>query len=103
MKSTKAYEILKSLEDVLRKLIEDDLSQITPNWWDERIPEEIRKKTESRKEKSESGGFPRGQNYSIISYIDFPDYEKIITQTDNWENVFKRIFRDEISIAGKFL
>lgn len=102
MKPSKAYEIIKNLEDSLRKLIEDELSQISSNWWEERIPEKIREKAENRKLNSESNVFPRGQNYPKISYVDFPDYEKIITDENNWMDVFQTIFGDEISIAGKF-
>jgi len=51
MKSSKAYEIIKELEENLRKLIEGELSQISLNWWEGRTPEKIIERAEKRKQK----------------------------------------------------
>jgi len=91
------YELLKQLELDLRKLIEEKLSKISKRWWKERIPPDIRKNAEERKKKEERlwPWIQPGRDYSLIHYINFSEYSKIITRKDNWKDVFKDIFKDE--------
>jgi tetratricopeptide (TPR) repeat protein len=85
------YIRLYFLEKTLRRLVVDCLEKLTNDWWKQRIPKDVRDKAEERKNKSERAPYP-GPNLHPIWYIDFPDYAKIITRKDNWQEVFKPIF-----------
>lgn len=95
------YLTLKKLEQAFREFIQRKLSTLSKNWWNERVPEDVRKNAEQRKKKNESpwswvaGGSP------LIDYIDFTDYAKIITRRDNWNNVFRDIFHNREELLSK--
>ena len=48
------YDVLIGLEHALRGHIVRKLASLTPNWWKERIPEDVRKNAEDREAKRES-------------------------------------------------
>jgi len=98
-KKSNPYETLKKLEDDLRILISSELSKISQQWWKQRIPGDVKQNAKNRKEKEEKRGIK--SRHSLIYYVDFTDYAKIITRSDNWEDVFKYIFHDKNAIAVK--
>ena len=88
-----AYESLKHLEFSLRISIEKALSEISADWWNERIPNDVKQNAENRKRRNEKQWpWTAVDNLQVIHYIDFPDYAKIITRRDNWNAVFEKIF-----------
>lgn len=89
-----AYELVRKLEGALRGLIEESLSRVSPNWWNERVPDDVRERSEKRKQQS-------GTGLHLIQYVDFPDYLKIIRRKDNWRDTFHKVFKDEESISVK--
>jgi len=95
------YLLLKNLEEKIRKFLEQELSELTPQWWKQRIPGDVKENAEERKQKDERRKNWDYKKQPLISYIDFTDYEKIITQKNNWNDVFKDVFHDKISISGK--
>lgn len=95
------YDILSNLENSLRKLIEDELSKLTSKWWKQRIPDDVKENSREKKETDQQRGYQQTENHPLISYVDFGDYEKIIIRNDNWEDVFKNIFRDKNAISVK--
>jgi hypothetical protein len=97
-----AYELLRQLEESLRKLIEKTLSSISSDWWIERVPGDVKTNAEDRKQKNDrQWPWLTGTNLHPIYYVDFPDYVKIIRKKDNWHDVFVRVFKDEESISVK--
>ena len=95
------YVLLKKLEEKIRQFLEQELSELSSQWWKQRIPGDVKENAEKRKEKDEQR---KNWNYTkqpLISYIDFTDYEKVITQKNNWEDVFQHIFRDKPAISSK--
>ncbi len=89
-----AYGLLRKLEGSLRGLIEESLSRVSSNWWNERIPGDVRERAEKRKQQS-------GTSLHPIQYVDFPDYLKIIKRRDNWRDAFLKVFKDEESVSVK--
>jgi len=85
---------LDELENSLRRCIKSKLEEISKIWWIERIPPDIRKKAEERREKEDLAR-------ELIQYIDFTDYVKIITRRDNWREVFQQIFKEQELIISK--
>ena len=95
------YLLLKNLEENIRQLIEEELSKNNPHWWKQRIPRDVKETAEERKQKDEKRKIWDYDEQPLISYIDFTDYEKIITKNDNWNDVFQDIFHDKTAISAK--
>ena len=100
-KSESNYLLLKNLEEKIRQFIEQELSEFTSQWWKQRIPGDVKENAEERKQKDERRKNWDYKKQPLISYIDFTDYEKIITQKNNWKDVFQYVFHDKIAISGK--
>jgi len=96
-----AYDLLKNLEQTIRKLIEVELSKTNDRWWKELVPGDVKQNAESRKNKDESRKNWKYDSQPLINYIDFTDYAKIIIQKNNWKEVFKFIFHDKDKINLK--
>jgi len=88
------YIRLYYLEKTLRRIVVEQLSKIDEKWWLRRVPEEIRQYAERRK-REEMEKLVRTQDFHPIWYVDFTDYVAIITRRDNWNEVFKSIFRNK--------
>jgi hypothetical protein len=96
------YDTLQSLENSLREFISKELSKITPDWWIQRVPADVRQHAEDRKAKDEKlWPWHHEKNLPLIYYVDFPDYIKIITRKDNWKDVFAPIIRDKDAVSTK--
>jgi len=96
------YKILQKLETKLRECIQTQLETVSKNWWKERVPNDVREKAELRKAKNEQQWpWHTSKDLQPIFYVDFTDYVKIITRRDNWEQVFKEIFKDRETISVK--
>ena len=102
-KPIEEYELLRMLENDLRKIIERELSRISSKWWIERIPPDVRENAERRKSKEEYlwPWLKPSEKYSPIMYINFSEYSKIICLRNNWREVFKDIFKDEDLIKSR--
>lgn len=85
------YIRLYILEKTLRQFIITQLSEISENWWRERVPGDVWKEAENRK-KEEEQRLVYSLDLHPIWYVDFYDYVKIVTRDDNWNDVFKKIF-----------
>ena len=89
------YLRLKRLEEAFRGHIVGKLSALTPEWWMQRVPDDVRSNAERRKVARESmWPWHEGQDLSLIHYVDFADYSKIICRKDNWREVFSGTFGD---------
>lgn len=100
--SSSNLEILKRLETVLRQYIIRKLGELTPDWWNELIPNQIRLRAERRKASRERvWPWLLDKEYVLVEYLSFPDYKEIILQPDNWERVFKDTFHDSTSLSVK--
>lgn len=96
------YLILQKLEISLRKCIQKKLSDYSTNWWKERIPRDVRANAARRKMKNEAQWpWYKKSELSLIHYVDFTDYQKIITKRDNWRAKFKTIFKDKVILTAK--
>lgn len=91
-----AYPILQKLETALRTCIETELSKIPKDWWKHRIPGDVKGEAESRKAKNERPWpWILKADLHPIHFVNFSDYRKIITRSDNWRDVFEKIFKDK--------
>ncbi len=89
------YLILQNLEKTMRTHLVGKLSALTPNWWAERVPADVREAAEQRMiHRQASWPWYAGENVDPIEYVDFADYAKIISRRDNWRDAFEAMFRD---------
>jgi len=89
------YRLLRGVENVLREIISRELSAITANWWNERIPPDVRDTSRLRKDQDESPWpWMEGKQYPAHYYMSFADYSKVISRKDNWREGFQNVFRD---------
>jgi hypothetical protein len=96
------YLLLKRVEETLRGHIVSSLSALTPNWWTERVPDDVRLNAERRRE-AQAVMWPwyEGQTLPLMHYVDFADYSKIITRRDNWRDTFAGTFGDAELLRAK--
>lgn len=94
------YEIFYCLEIFIRQLIEERLQEENPqNWWKEKIPEEIRKDAEKRKEQEKAEGVtPRSDK--MLAYTNFGELSQIIEK--NWD-LFSDLFSDNLAALKKIM
>lgn len=99
---SEAYQLLRSLENTLRELIQEKLASIDGNWWETRVPQEVRKEA-SRRKSTDERLYPWHvqKDLPLIYYVDFSDYAKIILLDKNWNQVFRDVFKNKLFILTK--
>ena len=94
------YEIFFCLENAVRNLIEERLSERKgQNWWDISVQEKIRKAAVDLRAKEEKNKYHAQRNTSLIGYTMFGNLGQIIIF--NWEN-FSDLFPDQHWISSRF-
>ena len=101
-KELEPAEVLQSLENMLRRFIETELSKGGADWWDNRIPSEVRGRAVKRKQTRELvwPWYPPTST-NVVDYLDFSDYKKIILDPANWREAFARFFGNQSFIEVK--
>ena len=95
-----AHDRLMRFETRLRKFIDEQMTAaFGEKWVKQRVPEPIRKDWEQKKQNAKDAGEPERP---LIAYADFSDYVPIITRNDNWEAVFKPLFRRQTFVQESF-
>lgn len=94
------YEIFYCLEVFIRDLISERLNEEDPKgWWKNKIPEEIRKDAEKRREQERAEGVtPRSDD--ILAYTNFGELSQIIEK--NWD-LFGEHFSDNLKGLKKIM
>lgn len=83
------YEVFYSLETTIRRFIGDSLADVEgDNWWDTRVPQQVKTKAEAlQKKERDSGITPRSQE--PLDFTTFGELGEIIKT--NWD-VFEAVF-----------
>ena len=88
-------QILDYFEGAMRGFIVERLSG-TDNWWDSCIPPEIREEAARRYAGAKKiNDVLNKPDYSMVEYINFDGYGRIITRRDNWRDHFEGVFGDK--------
>lgn len=88
-------QVLNYFETVLREFITERLSN-TENWWNACIPPEVREDTTKRYEAAKkSNDLLNKQDYTLMQYLNFDNYGRIIARRDNWRNYFEEVFLEK--------
>ena len=95
-----AYDRIGRFETHIRRFIDEEMQKaFGANWIKHQIPGEMRQQWLSRRQIALANG---ESEWPLIAYADFTDYVKIILRKDNWETVFKPIFRAKSSVQESF-
>ncbi len=97
-----AYVVLSEFEDEFRTFLEETLRHAQKNW-EERIPKDV---LERLKERQNDARIRRKTTYSLLHYIDFPNYLSIILhRTDSFSNwdIFEPYFVSIGWIKGRLI
>jgi hypothetical protein len=100
--SKEDYADLNELETSLRQYVEKQMSKISPKWWKERIPRDVQELSEQRKKGNEECSWPwygKGSE-SLMCYIDFSDYARILLRRDNWRDCFRKAFKNQTQLQA---
>lgn len=85
-----SYDLLSDFERDLRHFINQRMSARFGSEWEKtRLPRNMCKGWQEKREKAVFAGESHGP---LIDYADFTDYVIVITQKDNWEQLFKGFF-----------
>jgi hypothetical protein len=93
---------LRDLERGIRRCVETRLGALDADWWNQRVPLEIRRRAERRRASRErvwpwlDGGDP-----PVIEYLSFPDYTEIMLEPRNWADAFISVFLDQDALRVK--
>ncbi|MYC39889.1 MAG: hypothetical protein F4X55_02595 [Candidatus Dadabacteria bacterium] len=95
-----AHNRFQRFETQLRKFIDEKMkAEFGDNWSRHQMHGEVRKQWVEKQEKARDTG---EAEKPLISYADFTDYEPIITRKDNWNRVFKSVFKRKTSVQESF-
>lgn len=92
---------IDNFERNIRSFIKANLKDAyESNWWEEGIPEYIRNPVENKIKIM--GAKEAKIGIDKMDYIDFLHYHSIITERNNWEQVFSKIFPDKNVVEKNF-
>ncbi len=95
-----AHDRLQRFETQLRQFIDEQMTKTCGEQWvKHRVPGPMRQSWIEKREKARAHG---EADHPLISYADFSDYVPIITQKNNWNEVFSPIFRRPIFVQESF-
>lgn len=83
LRMARLYATVYCFENAVRELIRSRLSEIDSDWWSGgRVPTQIRKTAESRRDDAEKNSWLQGVSKDVLDFVDFGGLASIITQ--NW-------------------
>ncbi len=95
-----AYDILFTLETRLREYIHEVMTnRFGPGWEKHRVPGDLYQAWKDKRREAMSKGETEQR---LLWYADFSDYLKVIIRKDNWNEVFKGVFRNETAVQAPF-
>ena len=99
-RTNRAHDLLQRFESQVRRFIDERMkAAFGTEWIKHQVPGEMRKQwlDKQRQAKDE-----REQRWPLIAYADFSDYVRIITRSDNWQQVFEEVFISKTSVQESF-
>ena len=92
------YDLISDFERELREFIEERLLQeFGEDWWKRCVREDVRGKAEGLAE----GEARKGNTVRPVECLFFPDYELILLEDDNWNRVFKPVFKKKDEVRAR--
>jgi hypothetical protein len=95
-----AHDRLQRFETHVRQFIDERMTKACGEQWiKHRVPGSIRQSWIEKREKARANG---EADHPLIAYADFSDYVPIITQKNNWTEVFAPVFRRPTFVQESF-
>mgnify|MGYP005867392015 CR=1 FL=1 len=95
-----AHDRLQRFETQLRQFIDKQMTKACGDQWiKHRVPGSLRQRWIEKRETALANG---EADHPLIAYADFSDYVSIITQKNNWNDVFKPVFRRRTFVQESF-
>lgn len=95
-----AHDRLQRFETRLRQFIDEQMTKACGDQWiKNRVPGPIRQSWIEKRERARAKG---EADHPLIAYADFSDYVPIITQKNNWNEVFEPVFRRPTFVQESF-
>lgn len=99
-RNSAAHDRLQRFESHVRHFIDKQMTAtVGEDWIKHRVPSDLRQQWRDKQQKARTEG---GAEHRLIAYADFTDYVPIILRKDNWNQVFKPIFRRETLVRESF-
>ena len=99
-RNNEAHDRFQRFEFQLRRFIDEKMRmEFGEDWIKHQVPGDIREQWLEKQQKARDNGEPES---SLITYADFTDYVTIIIRKDNWEKVFKPIFKRQTFVQESF-
>ena len=99
------FRYIDFFENYIRKLISKELEKCYgKKWWKaEGVYEDIKEYCEEKRNREIEKG--KKEEPLILNYADFSHYSKIIAKRNNWDKIFKHLFKDETdrSVESRFV
>lgn len=73
------FSTIGFFEKNMRRIIKEELSKLCADWWDQRIPPDVKQSAEAKWEQKEKIG-------EALNFLDFSDYPRILSH--NWNDSF---------------
>ena len=95
-----AHDWLLRLETQLREFIDERMTRaFGTDWPKRRLPNGLYESWQEKKQKAKEAG---GEEWSLVAYADFTDYERVICRSDNWREIFAAFFGRPESVRESF-
>ena len=99
-RTLEAQKLLFEFECELRRFIDSKMAQCAgPNWPKHRVDKKV---FDGWKEKQQKDEQSRRVKLPIVDFIDFSEYEAILTRADSWKDVFGAYFLRVESVRESF-
>ena len=99
-RTNKAHDWLLRLETQLREFIDERMTRAYgTDWPKHRLPNDLYESWQEKKRKAKEAG---GEEWPLVSYADFTDYERVICKRDNWREIFAVFFGRSESVRESF-
>ena len=92
------YNLITAFEKELRKFIEKELKKYYGDeWWERGVNDNVRGRCEKLKRIEEK----KGRKVKLIDCLDFSHYSIILTDRNNWPNIFSKILGDKNKLLAR--
>ncbi|ALO39943.1 hypothetical protein UZ73_17740 [Alcaligenes faecalis] len=99
-RAQEAFQLLQRFEVELRRFISQEmLNYYGISWMKQQLPPDMLSCWVEKERRAMASGQAA---HPLIDFADFTDYSKIISRKDNWDNVFKRIFKRKEDMQESF-
>ena len=99
-RNKEAYTLLLNFETQIRHFIDKEMTRaFGTSWTKHRVHGNLTKEWKEKREKAQDNG---EEASPLIAYSDFGDYIQIIIRNDNWQDVFKPLFKNKESVKESF-